>query len=64
MEQATKEMGGQFEDVTETPQGPGGKRHIVNINYPVLSDEQIAVIDNAKVIDLHPSLPAPRHTLE
>ena len=55
---AAREMGGQFEDVAKDAEsGPGGDRRVqVNINFPVLSDAQIAEIDNAKVIDLPPQM--------
>ena len=36
--------------------GPGGSNVMVNINFPVLSPEMIAEIDNAKVIDLPPQM--------
>lgn len=58
LEKAQKEMGDFYSRPDDTiKSGPGGSGNVqVNINFPVLSPEQIAEIDNAKVIDLPPQM--------
>ncbi len=58
LEKAQKEMGDFYSRPSEDAKsGPGGSGNVqVNINFPVLSPEQIAEIDNAQVIDLPPQM--------
>lgn len=53
LEQAAKEIGGQF-DEGSAGSGPGGVIVPITINFPVMAKEQLEAVNQAPTIDLPP----------